>query len=97
MTRYISGDITQLIVSHLPVPDLASLSPSALIGLAHASRDLYSVMRVSTSFFYPASEALWSSCGNIQTLLWILYGGLGLDKPSRGMESDVEKRAIDLL
>ena len=91
-TRHISGDLAEMIVSHMPTPHTATLSTSA-----SAARDLYNVMQVSSSFFFPASESLWATCPSIHRALGVLYGGLGLEKTSHYMEDSLEQEAVDIL
>ena len=95
--RYDMGDLAELIVSHMPTPSLVSLQSPRSDDAVSAARDLFNVMRASSSFFYPAAEALWSSCADINNLLWVLYGSLGWDNTTPRLheaERDLEKEII---
>ncbi|KAJ8475482.1 hypothetical protein ONZ51_g6527 [Trametes cubensis] len=95
--RYDIGDLAELIISHMPTPSLVSLQSPRSDDAVSAARDLFNVMRASSSFFYPAAEALWSNCTDINNLLWVLYGGLGWDKAAVGLqeaEHDFEKDIV---
>ncbi|KAI0654346.1 hypothetical protein C8Q70DRAFT_926109 [Cubamyces menziesii] len=81
----------------MPTPSLVSLQSPRSDDAVSAARDLFNVMRASSSFFYPAAEALWSSCADINNLLWVLYGSLGWDNTTPRLheaERDLEKEII---